>query len=76
MRLIKAKIKPTFVQRLTRFFEESSTWREEKNNLEPLIELIQLIRPIKTKGLKEVNLFELISFLKIILPTEKSCLFI
>ncbi|GEL10193.1 Site-specific recombinase [Flavobacterium glycines] len=64
MRLIKAKIKPTFVQRLTCFFEESSTWREEKNNLEPLIELIQLIRPIKTKGLKEVNLFELIAFLK------------
>ncbi|MEL1241260.1 recombinase [Flavobacterium flavipallidum] len=64
MRLIKAKIKPTFVQRITRFFEGSSNWLEEKNNLEPLVELIQLIRPLKLKGLEEVNLSELISFLK------------
>lgn len=60
----KAKPKPTPAGLLTKFFDESQSWREKEDDLEPLVELIRLIRPLKTKNLEIVNLQDIISFLK------------
>lgn len=64
MPFLKGKGKQSISKRLADFFKGSQFWRDEKNNLEPLIELIQLIRPLKVKNLQTVDLSELISFLK------------
>ena len=64
MPLLKVKTKPHTSELLKEFFKDSATWRDEKNNLEPLVELIQLIRPLKIKNLQTVNLHELIDFLR------------
>lgn len=60
----EAKYKPTIAGLITDFFGESQSWREEEDDLEPLIELIRLIRPLKNKELETVDLQEIISFLK------------
>ncbi|MFA9192589.1 recombinase [Flavobacterium sp. FZUC8N2.13] len=64
MPFFKVKTKPSITELLKNFFKGSSSWRDEENNLEPLVELIQLIRPLKIKNLQTVNLHELITFLK------------
>lgn len=60
----EAKYKPTIAGLITDFFGESQSWREKEDDLEPLIELIRLIRPLKNKALETVDLQEIISFLK------------
>lgn len=64
MPFLKGKIKQTVAKLLADFFKGSQSWRDEKDNLEPLVELIQLIRPLKIKNLQRVDLHELITFLK------------
>ncbi|MFV5694333.1 recombinase [Flavobacterium sp. LB3P122] len=60
----KVKPKPTPAGLLTEFFGESQYWREQEDDLEPLVELIRLIRPLKTKNLESIDLQEILSFLK------------
>lgn len=60
----KAKHKPTIAELITDFFGENKSWREKEDDLEPLIELVRLIRPLKNKNLEKVDLQEIISFLK------------
>ena len=60
----KATSKPTIAGLLTEFFGEAQSWRETNDNLEPLVELIRLIRPLKIKNIKTVDLQEIIVFLK------------
>jgi site-specific recombinase len=60
----KAKHKPTIAGLMTDFFDENQSWRKKEDDLEPLIELIRLIRPLKNKDLETVDLQEIISFLK------------
>lgn len=62
--LFKAKPKTTIAGLLTEFFGEAQSWRETNDNLEPLVELIRLIRPLKIKNIQTVDLQEAISFLK------------
>ena len=62
--LFKAKSKTTPAELITKFFDESQSWRYKEDDLEPLVELIRLIRPLKTKNLEIVDLQEIISFLK------------
>ena len=62
MPIFKVKSKPTPATLLIKFFGESQSWRETEDNLEPLIELIRLIRPLKIKNLETVDLQEIISF--------------
>ncbi|HJR99451.1 MAG TPA: hypothetical protein VJ780_00845 [Flavobacterium sp.] len=64
MAIFKAKIKKTATELLIDFFKGSQSWKDERNNLEPLVELIQIIRPLKIKNLQVVDLQEFISFLK------------
>ncbi|MFV8341410.1 recombinase [Flavobacterium sp. XS2P39] len=64
MPFFKVKSKPTLAGLLTEFFGESESWRETDDSLEPLIQLIRLIRPLKTKDVEMVDLQEIISFLK------------
>ena len=60
----KRKPKPTPAGLIADFFDECQSWREKEDNLEPLIELIRLLRPLKTKNLEIIDLQEIISFLK------------
>ena len=60
----KAKPKATIAGLLTEFFGEAQSWRDTNDSLEPLIELIRLIRPLKVKKGQKVDLQEIISFLK------------
>ncbi|WP_233584044.1 site-specific recombinase [Flavobacterium sp. GSP6] len=60
----KRKHKPTPVGVLTEFFGEAESWRDTEDNLEPLVELIRLIRPLQTKKLATVDLQDIITFLK------------
>ena len=60
----KAKPKPTIAGLLTEFFGEAQSWRETNDSLEPLVELIRLIRPLKIKNVQRVDLQEIILFLK------------
>lgn len=60
----KAKPKPTIAGLLTEFFGEAQSWRETNDRLEPLVELIRLIRPLKIKNVQRVDLQEIILFLK------------
>lgn len=60
----KAKPKTTIAGLLTEFFGEAQSWRETNDSLEPLIELIRLIRPLKIKNVQRVDLQEIILFLK------------
>lgn len=60
----KAKNKITPAVLITEFFDENQSWRNKEDDLEPLVELIRLIRPLKTKNLEIVDLQEVISFLK------------
>lgn len=64
MPFFKVKSKPTLAGLLTEFFGESESWRETDDNLEPLIQLIRLVRPLKIKNVETVDLQEIISFLK------------
>ncbi|MEO8252802.1 MAG: recombinase [Flavobacterium sp.] len=64
MPFFKVKNKPSTKELLTDFFEKSQSWRDEKENLEPLVDLIQLIRPLKVKKIESVDLQPLLSFLK------------
>ncbi|CAM3918638.1 recombinase [Flavobacterium sinopsychrotolerans] len=60
----KATSKPTIAGLLTEFFGEAQSWRETNDTLEPLVELIRLIRPLKIKNVQTVDLQEIITFLK------------
>ena len=60
----KTKPKATAAGILTEFFGASQSWRETNDRLEPLVEIIQLIRPAKIKKGITVDLQEIISFLK------------
>lgn len=60
----KAKSKPTIAGLLTEFFGEAQSWRETNDCLEPLVELIRLIRPLNIKNIQRVDLQEIILFLK------------
>ena len=60
----KAKPKSTAAGVLTEFFGEAESWRETNDSLEPLVELIRLIRPLKVKNSQPIDLQEIISFLK------------
>lgn len=60
----KRKRKPTPVGVLTEFFGEAESWRDTEDSLEPLVELIRLIRPSQTKKAATVDLQDIITFLK------------
>jgi site-specific recombinase len=60
----KGTPKPTIAGLLTEFFGEAQSWRETNDTLEPLIELIRLVRPLKIKNVQRVDLQEIITFLK------------
>lgn len=62
--IFKVKQKPAVGGLLTELFGENQSWREKEDDLEPLIELIRFIRPLKIKNLEIVDLQEIISFLK------------
>ena len=62
MPIFKAKSKPTPATLLIKFFGENQAWRETEDSLEPLIDLIRLIRPLKIKKLETVDLQEIVSF--------------
>ena len=49
---------------MTDSFDEIQSWREKEDDLEPLIELIRLIRPLKNNAFETIDLQEIISFLK------------
>ncbi|RDI56928.1 recombinase [Flavobacterium glaciei] len=61
---LNANPKPTIAGLLTEFFGEAQSWREIDDRLEPLVELIRLIRPLKIKNVQKVDLQEIILFLK------------
>jgi site-specific recombinase len=63
MPFFKVKKKPSTKELLTDFFKKNQSWNEEKDNLEPLIELVQLLRPLKIKKVQTVDLQPLISLL-------------
>lgn len=71
----KAKHKPTIAGLITEFFGESQSWREKEDDLEPLIELIRLIRPLKNRELETVDLQEIISFLRKMILVENDFLY-
>ncbi|MDD2674243.1 MAG: recombinase [Flavobacterium sp.] len=60
----KGTPKPTIAGLLTEFFGEAQSWRETNDTLEPLIELIRLVRPLKINNVQRVDLEEIITFLK------------
>ena len=60
----KGTPKPTITGLLTEFFGEAQSWRETNDTLEPLVELIRLVRPLKIKNVQRVDLQEIITFLK------------
>ena len=60
----KAKPKLPTTEIITAYFDEHESWRDTGDDLEPLIELIRTIRPLKLKNLEQVDLQEIISFLK------------
>ena len=59
---VKPKVTPQGL--LTEFFGEAQSWRDTNDNLEPLVELIRLIRPVDIKNSETVDLRALIDFLK------------
>lgn len=60
----KVKSKTTAKGLLTEFFGEAQSWRDTNDNLEPLIELIRLVRPSDIKRGEKVDLQPIIAFLK------------
>ena len=60
----KVKSKTTAKGLLTEFFGEAQSWRDTNDNLEPLIELIRLVRPTDIKRGEKVDLQPIIAFLK------------
>ena len=60
----KAAPKLTIVGLLTEFFGEEQSWRETNDAVDPLVELIRLVRPLKIKNVQRVDLQEIIVFLK------------
>lgn len=62
--LLRVKHKPTIAELLTEFFGKDQSWQKREDKLEPLVELIRFIRPLKIKSLVKVDLQELISFLQ------------
>ena len=63
MPIFKVKSQLSPVTLLIKFFGEGQSWRVTEDSLEPLIELIRLIRPLKITNLETVDLQEIISFL-------------
>ena len=61
--LFKVKPKVTPQGLLTEFFGEAQSWRDTNDNLEPLVEIIRLIRPADIKNSEKVDLQEIIDFL-------------
>ena len=59
---VKPKSKPQGL--LTEFFGAAQSWRDTNDNLEPLIELIRLVRPVDIKNGEKVDLKLIIAFLK------------
>lgn len=64
MPIFKVKPRPSPTALLIKFFDEGQSWRDLEDQLEPLIELVRLIRPVSTKNGNSVDLQEIISFLK------------
>jgi site-specific recombinase len=62
MPIFKVKSQPSPITLLINFFGENQSWRLTEDSLEPLIELIRLIRPLKITNLETVDLQEIISF--------------
>ena len=60
----KPKRKLSQTELISRFFDEVQSWSGSEDNLEPLVELIRLIRPSNIKKVERVDLQEFISFLK------------
>ena len=60
----KVKPKATPQGLLTEFFGAAQSWRDTNDNLEPLIELIRLVRPVDIKNGEKVDLKLIIAFLK------------
>jgi site-specific recombinase len=59
----KAKNKQTIAGLLTEYFGKDQSWLGKEDDLEPLVELIRLIRPLKNKNIETIYVKELISFL-------------
>lgn len=60
----KSKPKLTPVECIATYCDELQSWRNKEDDLEFLIELIQLIRPVNHKKIDKVDLSEIILFLK------------
>ena len=60
----KSKPKLTPVECIATYCDELQAWRNKEDDLEFLIELIQLIRPVNHKKIEKVDLSEIILFLK------------
>ncbi|MFN7099293.1 MAG: recombinase, partial [Flavobacterium sp.] len=60
----KSNTHPTIAGILTEFFGVAQSWRETNDPLEPLVELIGLIRPKSTKDIQTVDITEVIVFLQ------------
>lgn len=60
----KSKPKLTPVEFIAHFCNENASWQNEEDDLEFLVELIRLIRPLRIKKTETVDLEEIITFLK------------
>lgn len=60
----KSKTKLTPVTFIAQFCDENQSWQNEEDDLEFLVELIRLIRPLHIKKIETVDLEEIIAFLK------------
>ncbi|MCG9793473.1 site-specific recombinase [Flavobacterium algicola] len=61
---LKAKREAQIIALLNESFGENESWRNLEDNLEPLVELIRLVRPSQPKKVLTVDLRDIISFLK------------
>lgn len=62
--LLKSKQEVLIKELLKEFFGKNDSWRNLEDNLEPLVELIRLIRPLKPKQVLTVDIRDFIIFLK------------
>jgi site-specific recombinase len=60
----KTNAHPTVAGILTEFFGVAQSWRETNDPLQPLVELIGLIRPKSTKNIQTVDITDVIVFLQ------------
>lgn len=60
----KSKPKLTPVAYIAKYCDDSQSWRTKEDDLEFLIEIIRLIRPVNPKKLEKLDLSEVLTFLK------------